>query len=266
MNKFFVLVLLFLIAPVISFGQISIEKNLKLGDKDDQVIELKNFLIKEGVYKRFLGIEFRKKHFNKKTQKALKEWQKSKSLSETGELDDTTKVSVNKILISESNVAEKVAEKMPEKTAPISEETKKETEPVVSKEIPKDTFAGISKAETIGGEDSFAFGRARLFIVMLENEQGGPDSQIEILASRLVKLEISSKENKVSIEPDEIIYSPVTLTLRGFVPNTTYYQFTDTLENMKQVKTDSLGMLTTSLDASIKNGIGISPTKTVDTN
>src|SRR3989338_1522632 len=250
MNKLFTLVLLLLIVPAVGFGKISIEKNLKLGDKDNQVVELKNFLIQEGIYKRFLGIELRKKHFGKKTQKALKEWQKLKSLPETGELDDTTKVSVNKILIGNDNI----------------EEIKKEAEPVVSKEIPKDPFAGISKAETIEEGDSFASGRARLFIVMLENEQGGPDSQIEILASRLVNLEVQSKENRVSIELEEKISSPVILILRGFEPNTIYYQFTDTIENIKQIKTDSLGILSTSLDSSIKNGIGISATKTIDTN
>src|SRR3989344_965429 len=145
MKKLFVLAILLLIMPLISFGQVAIEKNLKLGDKDNQVVELKNFLIQEGIYKRFLGIELRKKHFGKKTQRALKEWQKLKSLPETGELDDTTKVSVNKILIGNDNI----------------EEIKKEAEPVVSKKIPKAPFGEISKEKKIEGGDFFCFENPR---------------------------------------------------------------------------------------------------------
>ena len=51
MNKLFTLVLLLLIVPAVGFGKISIEKNLKLGDKDNQVVEVlrKGYKLEEKI-------------------------------------------------------------------------------------------------------------------------------------------------------------------------------------------------------------------------
>ncbi|MFA6273781.1 MAG: peptidoglycan-binding domain-containing protein [Candidatus Paceibacterota bacterium] len=249
-NVLFGILFLLFIIPLITFGQTSIDKNLKYGDKGQEVVELKKFLIKEGVYKKFLGfIDIRPKYFGKKVQKALKEWQKLKNLPETGEFNSETKEFTNKVLTGDKTLLaqEKEIEKLKEITTEVKQEIPEQ----------KDLFKLISNAETVKGE-RYVDGNAKLFIVTLDE---GPTRKIEVLSDKLINLEIQLEQSGlVSIELNGAVKSTTTLTIRGLIPNSTYYQYVDGLTKMTQLKTNSEGILTISINQSVQKGIGLSPT------